>query len=814
MAVRLNGGAAAPWSWVTKEDLSGASVDGMFSFSSNAAQTGKNYPFPTIVTPKDNTYSTRWEPQYVNVHYGSWPLDGLYWEHGRDTMDIFSDMTVRNYPEKTFLLKYTKPPESEDFDFVCEPAGIVEIIGSPVKDAEHNAYQVTIKALSDGSVTITESNSGVSFVLTVTANVQLACDPTSLLLYTDKPQNITFSASAGSIDYTARGVWTLQTADEDVYEQILVTPQSKKNVFSVTAHESGTRDLAGVFTFAYNGKDYSETIFIPTKTPGDLGIYSAGVIKTVERQQSAATGTVNNSISLQAPAGPELYLFGEASDNDLAQFVNKSVTVTTAGPYSAHFGPDSEIISVGDYLLWPVYVRSNGASSGPVSVRITAQDPVSGATYTFTAENVMASRYTVHFDAGGGEGYMPDAGTNGLFTLPDCAFVRTGYSFAKWRVGSELKAAGETVSLSADTVITATWTPHTYTVNFDPNGGSGSMPAQNFTYDVPQALTANAFTPPASTMFAGWNTQADGLGYSYENGASVSQLSAEEGGSVTLYAQWISNGLLTLRSENDIVYSDVAVGSSVDYSIAPISGWTLDGWYSSTGAGGVRILNANGSIAAGAENVNGYTADGVFALTADRTLYARWTRSAYLQIDSFDSADLGGLYVISSGNAAGTQNLVAASDTSIVNATATLRSGSFLNAGNVPVGNVFLSVPDNAVWNGDFHSLNGGQYNIYAFSVVRAGKTKHLRDQIGSLTLREDGAGNNKHRFTYGQKYEHCLQCEQQAFAGDGKDYTVYWKGTAWTSAKNTPPKTCWLFRQDAVYSFVPSEVSQGGGGN
>ena len=71
--------------------------------------------------------------------------------------------------------------------------------------------------------------------------------------------------------------------------------------------------------------------------------------------------------------------------------------------------------------------------------------------------------------------------------------------------------AGNT-ALTADTVIaddttyTAAWTANTYTVQYLPNGGTGEMAAQTFTYDAEQALTANAFTR-AGYDFRGWDRQ-------------------------------------------------------------------------------------------------------------------------------------------------------------------------------------------------------------------------------------------------------------------------------------------------------------------
>ena len=68
------------------------------------------------------------------------------------------------------------------------------------------------------------------------------------------------------------------------------------------------------------------------------------------------------------------------------------------------------------------------------------------------------------------------------------------------------------------------------TVNFNANGGTGTMDAQNLG-QFGGVLNFNTFTR-ANYDFNGWNTAADGSGTSYVNGATYT------GTSTTLYAQW------------------------------------------------------------------------------------------------------------------------------------------------------------------------------------------------------------------------------------------------------------------------------------
>ena len=78
--------------------------------------------------------------------------------------------------------------------------------------------------------------------------------------------------------------------------------------------------------------------------------------------------------------------------------------------------------------------------------------------------------------------------------------------------------------------------PLTYTVNFDSNGGTGTMTAQQIPVGIATSLKSNEFTNSTET-FIGWNTEADGSGTEYSDRQSVTDL-ALVNDSVILYAQW------------------------------------------------------------------------------------------------------------------------------------------------------------------------------------------------------------------------------------------------------------------------------------
>ena len=190
-----------------------------------------------------------------------------------------------------------------------------------------------------------------------------------------------------------------------------------------------------------------------------------------------------------------------------------------------------------------------------------AQGSIGDRAYTATW---TANSYTIAYagmeGAEAGEN-QPTSHTCGTATTVSDP-TKTGYTFAGWLVNGSGEAVKD-LTLGADDyteaiTLTATWTANHYTVAFDANGGSGTMASQAFTYDAAQALAAASFTRAGHT-FAGWKTAADGSGTSFADGTSVVNLSAEDGASVTLYAQWTEDAKYSLSGQ--VTESDGTTGA-------------------------------------------------------------------------------------------------------------------------------------------------------------------------------------------------------------------------------------------------------------
>ena len=230
-------------------------------------------------------------------------------------------------------------------------------------------------------------------------------------------------------------------------------------------------------------------------------------------------------------------------------------------------------------------------------------------------------------------------------TLSACAFALPGYAFTGWNtkpdgngtsyddkatVGNLATTDDETVKLYAQ------WNPIFYTVVFNANGGTGSMDNQEFTFDAARNLTKNAFERTGYT-FVGWSTQMSATdtytgeestdepaSTTYNDGASVSNLTETNGAVVTLYAQWKRDAYTVTFDKN----ASDAFGTMDSEAVPTIDDWTVSGCgFTRTGYTFTRWnTQADG-------NGTAYEAGDVVGALADKgetvTLYAQWEPISY-----------------------------------------------------------------------------------------------------------------------------------------------------------------------------------------
>jgi len=230
---------------------------------------------------------------------------------------------------------------------------------------------------------------------------------------------------------------------------------------------------------------------------------------------------------------------------------------------------------------------------------------------------------TVTFDANGGGTPTPASKTVAFdAAYGDLAAIsRAGYTFDGWfdaaTGGARVTATTNVTNASAHSLY-AHWTPISYTVAFNSNGGTGSIASMPFTYGTAQTLPlANSFFTKYGYLCTGWTTEQYSGRTDYNDGASVSNLTTTPNGTVTLYALWSApqsavtfnaNGGQAPSTPSTTVTFGTAYGT-----LATISrtGYSFAGWFTQA-SGGTEVTVAT-----------------IVAIEGNHTLYAHWTAETY-----------------------------------------------------------------------------------------------------------------------------------------------------------------------------------------
>ena len=207
---------------------------------------------------------------------------------------------------------------------------------------------------------------------------------------------------------------------------------------------------------------------------------------------------------------------------------------------------------------------------------------------------------------------------------------KTGYIFGGWYNGSE--ALDPSAAVTGDVSYSARWTPISYIVRFDANGGTGVMNDMRLAYDQSAALPKSIFVRSGYT-FSGWSMS----GTHYADEEEIRNLSEKDGAVVTFKAEW-AGCRVPVRVDPNYAGSTViertgVVGENYNYiynesdgsaKFVQITdptrdGYKFSGWYSES-EGGSEITNQYKFTADDAEN-------GI-------TLYAHWVEAATVTFDA------------------------------------------------------------------------------------------------------------------------------------------------------------------------------------
>ena len=222
---------------------------------------------------------------------------------------------------------------------------------------------------------------------------------------------------------------------------------------------------------------------------------------------------------------------------------------------------------------------------------------------------------TVTFHSNGGTGTMnPQTfGQGTAQSINANTFTKSGYQFMGWATssnGSVVYTDEQSITLYNDTDLYAIWGN---TITFDSNGGTGTMNKQEFELGDPITLTTNTFTR-SGYVFRGWATSSSATSSSattadYQDGETFTPSS-----SMTLYAIWKQTFTVTFnsnRGSGTMTSQTFVEGESqaIKSNTFTRNRYRFSGWATSS----------NGSVV--------YTNEQEITVTANMTLYAKWTRN-------------------------------------------------------------------------------------------------------------------------------------------------------------------------------------------
>ena len=336
----LNGGASASslrFDTVTVTE-NGAPIPGKYSFPGANAEMldGLDFPFPTILTQRDVMGRT------VSVHYGRWPMSGLYWARTRTTLDLCADRTGQGAP--TLMVKLylkpdgTTPSGTPTLTLVNDIDGQVSDLldwTAPVYNSAERCWEVTFTGKGRTGLAVARAALGGH-------TAELTIDVTQTLRLTND------KASSGVTVTYGGGEQTVQLLLTDSKNNPIVVKSGERLVWEVTATKQGggydpgdesivecsavtaVDAASGLYQFTISGFSSG----VSTVTAACTYTYPEGdELKTVTARSLLSAKSTRDAVGLVYDAAEDTSVYTVTSgvyrraENDVAQQGTADVTV-------------------------------------------------------------------------------------------------------------------------------------------------------------------------------------------------------------------------------------------------------------------------------------------------------------------------------------------------------------------------------------------------------------------------------------------------------------------------------------------------------
>ena len=265
------------------------------------------------------------------------------------------------------------------------------------------------------------------------------------------------------------------------------------------------------------------------------------------------------------------------------------------------------------YIFGGWYTAALGAGS-----LITDSTTVGTATNHTLYAKWTVETHTLTFDAEGGSAVTAITQNYNTSISAPTVPTRAGHTFGGWYSGDNGTGMEVTFphTLIADKTVYAKWTANPYTVTYDPGPGTVSPTSQTKLFGSTygkgsDGTTAEAMPIPTQTgyIFGGWYTAALGAGSLITDSTTVGTATNH-----TLYAKWtVETHTLTFDAEGGSAVTAITQNYNTSISAPTVptrAGHTFGGWYSGDNGTGTEVTFP-------------------YALTANKTVYAKWTINTY-----------------------------------------------------------------------------------------------------------------------------------------------------------------------------------------
>lgn len=582
----------------------GQNIDGKYSFPGNdTALQGLNYPFPTVLTQTDifgstvNLHYGRWPRIGLLWEENSRKLDLL-----ADIKTKAEDSTLNDNENGKALLQTHLLIASSDVDTSAKPEiklydenrneltndKAAAIVSRIVYNRENNCYDVTFIGQNVGTV-VAEAKLGnyiARLTIEVTASLKLEASSTNISVYSGDTDTITLTVKDANdkqllaeTEKTLR--WEIAVDNNGVQQDVIECSKddiklNADGTFSLplTGFAAGEATVSITCTYPYGAataaepaKEVTATLYISATTkPSDvLGLTNGIVynqislphmpkktttsyIGTAAEYTENAPGTWKNSTLFFYATNEYSTLTGFDVDTIEITAGETTYTVVTDGITTDEnhtYTDENHTYKVTVNDQWTTEtndtkfqyraVKVESAAAGEITLKIVLKN--GDVTYNLTTPyTIVSNEYKVKFVTVNGDSVLEKKVSYGEKpTLTEeeknkLATAILGYTFD----------FDNLPEIFADTEIKAV--PNTYTIQFDANGGSGTMPDESYAYDKIQttdSLPPNTFT--GTSTFKGWAVEAEGaVQYTDMNSIKsiIDSMAMENKTELTLYAVW------------------------------------------------------------------------------------------------------------------------------------------------------------------------------------------------------------------------------------------------------------------------------------